>query len=87
MSSNPFRLDITEIGEQWVVIRTTPHGKAVSQIPAPFRREILRGMLAGIEKALIRSHSPVSTRHAAPAGSSSCHSHAGETIWANEVRR
>jgi hypothetical protein len=30
VSGMPFRLDIVETGEQWVVTCTTPHGKAVS---------------------------------------------------------
>jgi hypothetical protein len=36
VSGMPFRLDVVETGEQWVVTCTTPHGKAVSRIPAPF---------------------------------------------------
>src|SRR5262252_4278772 len=62
----PFRLDIVETGEQWVVTCTTPHGKAVSRIPAPFSPDVLHRVLADIEKALIRSYSPVTTRRAAP---------------------
>ena len=62
----PFRLDIVETGEQWVVTCTTPRGKAVSRIPAPFSPDLLRRALADVEKALIRSYSPVTTRRAAP---------------------
>jgi hypothetical protein len=62
----PFRLDVVETGEQWVVTCTTPHGKAVSRIPAPFSTDVLHRVLADIEKALIRSYSPVTTRRAAP---------------------
>jgi hypothetical protein len=32
----PFRLDVLEIGGQWIVTCTAPHGKAVSRISAPF---------------------------------------------------
>jgi len=35
VSGMPFRLDVVETGEQWVATCTTPHGKAVSRIPAP----------------------------------------------------
>ena len=66
MSGMPFRLDIVETGEQWVVTCATPHGKAVSRIPAPFSTDALHRVLADIEKALIRSYSPVTTRRAAP---------------------
>ena len=66
VSGMPFRLDIVETGEQWVVTCTTPHGKAVSRIPAPFSPAVLHRALADIEKALIRSYSPVTTRRAAP---------------------
>jgi hypothetical protein len=66
VSGMPFRLDIVETGEQWVVTCTTPHGKAVSRIPAPFSSDVLHRVLADIEKALIRSYSPVTTRRAAP---------------------
>lgn len=31
MSGMPFRLDIVETGEQWVVTCATPHGKAASR--------------------------------------------------------
>ena len=62
----PFRLDIVETGEQWVVTCTTPRGKAVSRIPAPFSPDLLHRALADVEKALIRSYSPVTTRRAAP---------------------
>src|SRR5271166_495412 len=62
----PFRLDVVETGEQWVVTCTTPHGKAVSLIPAPFSPDLLHRALADVEKALIRSYSPVTTRRAAP---------------------
>src|SRR6185437_7355134 len=65
-SGMPFRLDIVETGEQWVVTCATPHGKAVSRIPAPFSTDALHRVLADIEKALIRSYSPVTTRRAAP---------------------
>ena len=58
----PFRLDIVETGEQWVVTCTTPHGKAVSRIPSPFSTDVLHRVLADIEKALIRSYSPVTTQ-------------------------
>jgi CHAT domain/Anaphase-promoting complex subunit 4 WD40 domain/WD domain, G-beta repeat len=61
-----FQLDIVETGEQWVVTCTTPHGKAVSRIPAPFSADMLHRALADVEKALIRSYSPVTTRRAAP---------------------
>ena len=63
----PFRLDVVETGEQWVVTCTTPHGKAVSRIRAPFSPAVLRRALGDIEKALIRTYSPVTTRRAAPA--------------------
>ena len=66
VSGMPFRLDIVETGEQWVVTCATPHGKAVSRIPAPFSTDVLHRVLADIEKALIRSYSPVTTRRAAP---------------------
>jgi len=66
VSGMPFRLDIVETGEQWVVTCTTPHGKAVNRIPAPFSSGVLHRVLADIEKALIRSYSPVTTRRAAP---------------------
>jgi hypothetical protein len=66
VSGMPFRLDIVETGEQWVVTCTTPHGKAVSRIPAPFSPDALHRALADIEKALIRTYSPVTTRRAAP---------------------
>jgi hypothetical protein len=66
VSCMPFRLDIVETGEQWVVTCTTPHGKAVSRIPAPFSPDVLHRALADVEKALIRSYSPVTTRRAAP---------------------
>jgi len=66
VSGMPFRLDVVETGEQWVVTCTTPHGKAVSRIPAPFSPDLLHKALADIEKALIRSYSPVTTRRAAP---------------------
>jgi hypothetical protein len=49
VSSNPFRLDIGETGEQRFVTRTIPRSKAVSQIPAPFRRGVLHETLADIE--------------------------------------
>jgi hypothetical protein len=62
----PFRLDIVETGEQWVVTCTTPHGKAVNRIPALFSTDVLHRVLADIEKALIGSYSPVTTRRAAP---------------------
>jgi hypothetical protein len=62
----PFRLDVVETGERWVVTCTTPHGKAVSLIPAPFTPDLLHRALADVEKALIRSYSPVTTRRAAP---------------------
>jgi WD40 repeat protein len=67
VSGMPFRLDIVETGDQWVVTCATPHGKAVSRIPAPFSPNALHRALADIEKALIRSYSPVTTRRAAPA--------------------
>ena len=66
MSGMPFRLDVVETGEQWVVTCTTPHGKAVSRIPAPFSPDALHRALADVEKALIRTYSPVTTRRAAP---------------------
>ncbi|HUK73650.1 MAG TPA: CHAT domain-containing protein [Streptosporangiaceae bacterium] len=66
MSDVPFRLDIVETGNQWVITCTCPQGKAVSRISAPFTPEVLRGMLFDIEKALIRSYSPLTTRRAAP---------------------
>ncbi len=60
VSGMPFRLDIVETGEQWVVTCATPHGKAVSRIPAPFSTDVMHRMLADIEKAAVarlRSHS------------------------------
>src|SRR5689334_5842769 len=66
VSGMPFRLDVVETGEQWVVTCTTPHGKAVSRIPAPFSPDALHRALADVEKALIRTYSPVTTRRAAP---------------------
>ncbi|MGE5291384.1 MAG: CHAT domain-containing WD40 repeat protein [Micromonosporaceae bacterium] len=59
-------MDIVETGDQWVVTCTSPHGKAVSKIPAPFTPDVLHRALADIEKALIRSYSPVTTRRAVP---------------------
>jgi hypothetical protein len=64
----PFLLDLVETGEQRVVTCTTPHGKAASPIPVPFRPDVLHSPLADIEKALVRSYSPVTTRRAAPVG-------------------
>ena len=66
VSGMPFRLDVVETGEQWVVTCTTPHGKAVSRIPAPFSPDALHRALADVEKALIRTYRPVTTRRAAP---------------------
>ena len=65
VSGMPFRLDVVETGEQWVVTCTIPHGKAVNRIPAPFSPAVMHRALADIEKALIRSYSPVTTRRAA----------------------
>ncbi|HKR67661.1 MAG TPA: CHAT domain-containing protein, partial [Streptosporangiaceae bacterium] len=61
-----FRLDIVEIGDQWVVTCMSSQGKAVARIPAPFKPEVLQRALTDIERALIRSYSPVTTRRAAP---------------------
>jgi hypothetical protein len=62
----PFRLDIVETGDQWVVTCTSSHGKAVDRIPAPFSPDELDRALANIEMALIRSYSSVTTRRAVP---------------------
>lgn len=67
ISDVPFRLDIVEVGDQWVVTCTSPRGRAVNRIPAPFTPDALRQRLSEIELALIRSYSPVVTRRAATA--------------------
>ncbi len=66
VSGKSFRLDLVETGEQRVVTDTILHGKAVISILAPLRPDMLHRTLADIEKALIRSCSPVTTRRAAP---------------------
>jgi hypothetical protein len=66
VSGMSFLLDLVETGELRVVTCTTPHGKAASPIPAPFGPDVLHSPLADIEKALIRSYSPVTTRRATP---------------------
>ena len=66
ISDVPFRLDIVEVGDQWVVTCASPRGRAVNRIPAPFTPDVLHRMLSEVEKALIRSYSPVTTRRAAP---------------------
>lgn len=66
VSGKSFRLDLVETSEQRVVTDTTLHGKAVSAILAPLRPDLLHRTLADIEKALIRSCGPVTTRRAAP---------------------
>jgi hypothetical protein len=85
----PFRLDIVEIGDQWVVTCMSSHGKAVGRIPAPFRPDVLQRTLSDIEKALIRSYSPVTTRRAVPVDQ--CVREFGETlsdaILTGDVRR
>jgi hypothetical protein len=68
VSGMPFLLDLFETGEQRVVTCTTLHGKAASPIPVPFKPDVLHSPLADIEKALIRSYGPVTTRRAVPAG-------------------
>jgi hypothetical protein len=64
----PFLLDLVETGEQRVVTCRTPHEKAAGPIPGPFGPDVLHSPIADIEKALIRSYSPVTTRRAAPVG-------------------
>lgn len=54
------------------------HGKAVGRIPAPFSPEALERALNDIEKALIRSYSPVTTRRAVPVDQ--CVRQFGETL-------
>lgn len=51
MSGMPFQLDTVETGEQWVVTCTTPHGKAVSRIPAPFSTEPLQCFAVRLPRA------------------------------------
>lgn len=89
MADMPFRLDIVETGDQWVVTCMSSHGKAVGRIPAPFKPDVLQRTLSDIEKALIRSYSPVTTRRAAPVDQ--CVREFGETlsdaVLTGDVRR
>ena len=78
MADIPFRLDIVETGDQWLVSCMSSHGKAVGRIPAPFSPEELERALNDIEKALIRSYSPVTTRRAVPVDQ--CVRQFGETL-------
>ena len=89
MTDIPFRLDIVELGDQWVVTCVSSHGRAVDRIPAPFSPEVLDRALNDIEKALIRSYSPVTTRRAVPVDQ--CVRQFGETlsdaVLTGDVRR
>jgi hypothetical protein len=62
----PFRIEVYETAEEWLLIGTSPLGREMRRVPTPFAADELRDLLAGVEKALIRSVSPVITRRAAP---------------------
>jgi WD40 repeat protein len=62
----PFRLQLVETPGEWVLVCTSPLGRAVSRMRPPFDQDELREALASVEKALIRSTSPAITRRAAP---------------------
>jgi hypothetical protein len=60
-----FRLDLVEAENDWVIVCTSPFGGASTKIRSPFAADGLRAALSDVEKALIRSSSPVITRRAA----------------------
>ncbi|MGW2725012.1 CHAT domain-containing WD40 repeat protein [Streptomyces sp. NPDC001492] len=64
MADLKFRLDLVEAENDWVIVCTSPYGGASTKIRAPFSSETLRTALSEVEKALIRSSSPVITRRA-----------------------
>ena len=66
MTDVPFRIEVYETAEEWLLIGTSPLGREMRRVPPPFAADELRDLLAGVEKALIRSVSPVITRRAAP---------------------
>ncbi|WP_053800782.1 CHAT domain-containing protein [Streptomyces rimosus] len=64
MGGLPFRLDVFEVRDEWVIMCTSPLGRASAKVRPPYGPDELRLMLAEVRMALIRSASPVITRRA-----------------------
>ncbi|KAA6223726.1 CHAT domain-containing protein [Streptomyces albofaciens JCM 4342] len=64
MGGLPFRLDVFEVRDEWVIMCTSPLGRASAKVRPPYGPDELRLMLSEVRTALIRSASPVITRRA-----------------------
>ncbi|OKI02078.1 hypothetical protein A6A06_13375 [Streptomyces sp. CB02923] len=64
MGGLPFRLDVFEVRDEWVIMCTSPLGRASAKVRPPYEPDALPLMLSDIRMALIRSASPVITRRA-----------------------
>lgn len=65
MGDISFRLDVVESGSTWVVVCTSPYGRTVQKVPAPFSDAELDTRLTAVEKSLVRSSAKLVTRRAA----------------------
>ncbi|MFD7666658.1 CHAT domain-containing protein [Streptomyces sp. NPDC059788] len=64
MGGLPFRLDVFEVRDEWVIMCTSPLGRASAKVRPPYAPDELRLALSEVRMALIRSASPVITRRA-----------------------
>lgn len=62
MGDVPFRLDVIETPDEWLVMCACPQGHTVAHVRPPFTADELRSQLHSLEMELVRSTSPVVTR-------------------------
>jgi hypothetical protein len=65
MGDISFRLDVVESDSTWVVVCTSPYGRTLQKVPAPFSDAELDARLTAVEKSLVRSSAKLVTRRAA----------------------
>ncbi|MEU7226493.1 CHAT domain-containing WD40 repeat protein [Streptomyces chrestomyceticus] len=64
MGGVPFHLDVFEVRDEWVIMCTSPLGRAGAKVRPPYAPDALPLLLAEIRMALFRSAGPVVTRRA-----------------------
>jgi hypothetical protein len=85
MGDVPFRLDVIETPDAWLVMCACPQGHAVAHVRPPFTADELRSQLHSLEMELVRSTSPVVTRKASHA-ERTFGRHLSKILFAEDVR-